>query len=155
MYPFYAISEELSAAAEYQEWLVEHDQKPSKVGAENLKKYQRAKYDQPAALTIYCDYLNINFWRSLQDMEEKFTSPMQKEHSKPRRRSIPPRPPSSRRRPSCSASCLHTDAVPEPVMTSARIWMGSTVFGSPPEQQVGYGVHQWGLHADDREVIRR
>ena len=40
-------------------------------------------YDKPAALTIYCDYLNINFWRSLQDTHEKFTSPMQKEHAKP------------------------------------------------------------------------
>ena len=154
VYPFYAISEELSAAAEYQEWLVEHDQLPSKVGAENLKKYQRAKYDQPAALTIYCDYLNINFWRSLQDMEEKFTSPLQKEHSKPPQTIYPASTAVVSAATELFGKLFATDTVPAPVMTSARIWMGSTVFGSPPEQQVGYGVHQWGLHADDREVIK-
>ena len=154
VYPFYAISEELSAAAEYQEWLVEHDQEPSPVGAENLKKYQRAKYDKPAALTIYCDYLNINFWRSLQDMEEKFTSPLQQEHSQPPQTIYPASVAVVSAATELFGKLFDTDAVPAPVMTSARIWMGSTAFDSPPEQQVGYGVHQWGLHADDREVIK-
>ena len=153
VYPFYAISEELSAAAEYQEWLVEHDQKPSKVGEENLKKYQRAKHDKPAALTIYCDYLNINFWRSLQDMAEKFTSPLQEEHSAPPQTIYPASKAVVSAATQLFGKLFATDSVPAPVMTSARIWIGSTVFGSPPEQQVGYGVHQWGLHADDREVI--
>ncbi len=154
VYPFYAISEELSAAAEYQEWLVQYDQKPSAIGAENLRKLQQAKYDKPAALTIYCDYLNINFWRSLQDMEEKFTSPMQKEHSVPPQTIYPASTAVVSAATELFGKLFHTDAVPAPVMTSARIWMGSTVFGSPPEQQVGYGVHQWGLHADDREVMK-
>ena len=154
VYPFYAISEELSAAAEYQEWLVEHDQAPSAVGAENLEKYQRAKYDKPAALTIYCDYLNINFWVSLQDMKDKFTSPLQEEHSKPPQTIYPASKAVVSAATELFGKLFATDSVPAPVMTSARIWRGSTVFGSPPEQQVGYGVHQWGLHADDREVIK-
>ncbi|MDP2710679.1 MAG: FAD-dependent oxidoreductase [Solirubrobacteraceae bacterium] len=154
VYPFYAINDELAAAAEYQEWLVEHDQEPSPVGAENLKEYQRAKYDRPAALTIYCDYLNINFWRSLQDMEEKFTSPLQERYSQPPQTIYPASTAVVSAATELFGKLFDTGAVPAPVMTSARIWIGSTVFGSPPEQQVGYGVHQWGLHADDREVIK-
>jgi monoamine oxidase len=154
VYPFYAISDELAAAAEYQEWLAEHKQAPSAVGAENLKKYQRAKYDKPAALTIYCDYLNINFWRSLQDMQEKFTSPLQEEHSQPPQTIYPASTAVVSAATELFGKLFGTDAVPAPVMTSARLWIGSTVFDSPPEQQVGYGVHQWGLHADDREVIK-
>ena len=43
--------------------------------------------------------------------------------------------------------------VPAPVLTSARIWAGTTELGIPPSQQVGYGVHQWGMHANDKEVM--
>ena len=154
VYPFYAISDELSAAAEYQEWLVTHRQQPSPAGAENLKKYQRAKYDKPAALTIYCDYLNINFWRSLQDMAEKFTSPLQERYSKSPQTIYPASTAVVSAATELFGKLFHTPSVPAPVMTSARIWIGSTVFGSPPEQQVGYGVHQWGLHADDRAVMQ-
>lgn len=154
VYPFYAIDDELFAAAEYQEWLVEHDEKPSAVGAKNLAKYQAAKYDKPAALTIYCDYLNINFWLALQDMEEKFTSPLQEQYSRPPQTIYPASTAVVSAATELFGKLFDTGAVPAPVMTSARIWIGSTVFGSPPEQQVGYGVHQWGLHADDREVIR-
>jgi monoamine oxidase len=154
VYPFYAISDELSAAAEYQAWLVTHDQEPSVIGAENMEQYARAKYEKPAALTIYCDYLNINFWRALQDMDEKFTSPLQKEHSKPPQTIFPASKAVVAAATELFKQLFNTDAVPEPTMTSARIWAGSTHFGAPPEQQVGFGVHQWGLHADDREVIK-
>ena len=37
--------------------------------------------DQPAALTIYCDYNNANFWEGLQNVGEKFSSPLQNDHS--------------------------------------------------------------------------
>lgn len=154
VYPFYALSEDLTAAADYHEWLLEHDEKPSPIGEKNLEKYQRAKYDKPAALTIYCDYLNINFWRGLQDMEEKFTSPLQEEYSKPPQTIYPASTAVVAAATELFGKLFNTDKVPAPVMTSARIWMGSTTFGSPPEQQVGYGVHQWGLHADDREVMK-
>jgi monoamine oxidase len=154
VYPFYAISDDLAAAAEYEEWLVEHKQEPSPIGAENMAKYQRAKYDRPAALTIYCDYLNINFWRALQDMPEKFTSPLQEEHSKPPQTIYPASVAVVRAATELFGKLFDTDAVPAPVMTSARIWMGPTVSDAPEEQQVGYGVHQWGLHADDREAMR-
>ncbi len=153
VYPFYAISEELSAAAEYQAWLVKYDKAPSKEGAKNLKKYDCEKYEKPAALTIYCDYLNINFWRALQDMDEKFTSPLQEEHSKPPQTIYPASKAVVSAATELFKKLFNTHYVPEPAMTSARIWAGSTRIGAPPEQQVGFGVHQWGLHADDREVI--
>ena len=38
-------------------------------------------------------------------------------------------------------------------MTSARIWRGTVEADAPPEQQFGFGVHQWGLHASDDQVI--
>lgn len=154
VYPFYALDPELTAAAEYKEWLTDHKAQPSPVGKENLEKYQRAKYDRPAALTIYCDYLNINFWRGLQDMPEKFTSPMQEAASKQSPQVIYPASTAV----VAAATELFRDlfatkAVPVPVLTSARIWMGPTVIDAPPEHEVGYGVHQWGLHADDRQAM--
>jgi len=48
---------------------------------------------------------------------------------------------------------FNTHYVPRPVLTSARIWSGATTFGVGPAEQVGYGVHQWGLHADDRQTM--
>lgn len=158
VYPFYSIDPGLSAAADYQAWLVSHDQVASPTGAANLAKYANEKYDKPAALTIYCDYLNINFWQALQDMPDKFTSPMQEKYTNP---------PDGKPQTIYAASnavvatatelfeqLFNTHYVPTPAMTSARIWSGTDVFDAPPEQQVGFGVHQWGLHADDKQVIK-
>ena len=39
-------------------------------------------------------------------------------------------------------------------MTSARIWEGSVEFNLKPSQQFGYGVHQWAIGANDRQVIK-
>ena len=154
MYPFYAISEELSAAAEYQDWLVKNDQRPSAVGAENLKKYAARQVRQAGGAD---DLLRLPQHQLLAvaaghagevhvaPAEGALTTPAD-DLSRLHRGRL--------RRHRAVRKLFHTDTVPAPVMTSARIWMGSTVFGSPPEQQVGYGVHQWGLHADDREVIK-
>ena len=38
---------------------------------------------RPAALTIYCDFNNTNFWEGLQHVGPAFSSPQQKEHSRP------------------------------------------------------------------------
>lgn len=50
---------------------------------------------------------------------------------------------------------FNTHYVPEPVMTSARIWEGSVDFDLKPSQQFGYGVHQWAIGADDRKVMEK
>jgi monoamine oxidase len=154
VYPFYAIDPALSAAAEYHEWLVAHNQPPSDIGADKLAEINADKYKRPAALTIYCDYLNINFWRGLQETGEMFDSSMQREASDKTPQTIYP---ASVEVVAAATSLFkklfNTHHVPQPVLTSARIWSGTTRFDAPPAQQVGFGVHQWGLHADDRAVI--
>jgi len=154
VYPFYSISEEVFAAAEYDEWLTAHPGDVPPDVAANLARINASKYEHPAALTIYCDYLNINFWRALQQGGELFDSPLQKKYSDV---------PSPHVFPASLAvvdaatrmfkTLFNTHYVPAPVMTSARIWRGATQFDLGPADQVGYGVHQWGLHADDRQVM--
>ena len=154
VYPFYAIDEENTAALEYAHWLQQkHEPTPEHLRG-RLQGIANAKFNRPAALTIYCDFLNINFWKALQENGPRFDSPMQREYSGHRGQAL------------FAASeavvetateffkrLFNTNYVPRPVLTSARIWEGSTLFGLPPGEQFGYGVHQWGLHADDAEVI--
>lgn len=104
--------------------------------------------DTPAALTIYCDYNNTNFWKGLQSVGEKFDSKLQKlyDHKKPQTLY-----------PASNAvvdeairqfkELYNTHYVPQPILTSFRLWDSSEAFG--------YAVHQWGLDAYDRTVIER
>ncbi len=102
--------------------------------------------DGPAPLTIYCDFTKTNFWETLQSMEPKFDSPLQRQHEQDPEVMFP-------------ASQAIVDeatrqltemfgvAIPQPVLTSFRLWSG--------EHQFGYAYHQWARHADDRGVIAR
>jgi monoamine oxidase len=154
VYPFYAIDPAVFAAVEYASWLGRRGVEPAPGVRERLEAITLGMYANPAALTIYCDYLNISFWRALQQNGQLFDSPMQQvvTHADPR--TIHP------------ASEAVVDAatrlfgrlfekqdVPRPVLTSARIWSGARTYAGSPAEQVGFGVHQWGLHADDRTVI--
>lgn len=101
----------------------------------------------PAALTIYCDYNNANFWNGLQNVGPMFSTPLQEEHSEPpqvlfaasqavvdeARRQL--------------QELFRTHYVPEPVLTSFRSWSGQKDFG--------FAYHQWGLNVNDREVRQR
>lgn len=154
VYPFYAIDEEAIAALEYLKWL---QQKGLPVPADlqtKLTNINNKKYNLPAALTIYCDYLNINFWRALQENGPLFDSPMQREYSAKKPQTV------------FAASeevvgaatrffqqLFNTNYVPRPAMTSARIWEGSSLYHLPAAEQFDYGVHQWGMHADDKAAI--
>lgn len=153
VYPFYAIDEQLAAAAMYQERLTEGHADPSEVGTKNLAEAALAKYHRPAALTIYCDYLNINFWQALQDMEPKFHSTMQDHYSTEPQSVFAASAAVVAAATTFFGQLFNTHFVPAPVLTSARIWRGSNELDPPPEQNFGFGVHQWGLHADDRQVI--
>ena len=42
--------------------------------------------------------------------------------------------------------------IPKPVLTSARIWAGSTSIKKEASERFGYGVHQWALHAQNDET---
>ena len=53
----------------------------------------------------------------------------------------------------CSHQLEASAPICRPRRSSSRIWRGSNEIDPPPEQDFGFGVHQWGLHADDRQVI--
>lgn len=165
VYPFYTISDEVAAALEYAKWLKDND-KPIPA---DVQAALDSKYDQPAALTIYCDYMNINFWVGLQNQAGKFDSDMQREN--------PKLAPASKvvveQATEFFKKLFNTHYVPQPVLTSARIWSGSTYFPSSAHQAherekgldaaadesttyqpYGFGVHQWALGAQDDEVMK-
>lgn len=101
----------------------------------------------PAALTIYCDFNNTNFWETAQQIGPKFTSELQEEYNRTHPQVL------------FAASEAIVDeatkqlkelfqmiSVPRPVLTSFRLWSG--------EQQFGYAYHQWARFADDRKVMK-
>lgn len=154
VYPFYAIDEATTAAVEYESWLQETGGAVPPEIQEKLDRITARKFHLPAALTIYCDYQNINFWRALQENGPSFDSPMQREYSGQEPQTIYPASEALvERATDFFRKLFNTNYVPRPVLTSARIWEGSTLFGAPPGETFGYGVHQWGLHADDADVI--
>ncbi|HYH07127.1 MAG TPA: FAD-dependent oxidoreductase [Thermoanaerobaculia bacterium] len=154
VYPFYAIDEANTAALEYESWLQQHGKTVPPDLVDKLNRITNRKYSLPAALTIYCDYLNINFWRALQENGPRFDSPMQREYSGREPQTIFAASEAVVETATAFFKWLfNTHYVPRPVLTSARIWEGSTVFGLPPGERFDYGVHQWGLHADDADVI--
>lgn len=100
----------------------------------------------PAALTLYCDFNNADFWQELQEIGAKFTSPLQQHYNDQvpqvlfaasqavvdeMRRQL--------------QDVFSTFTVPAPVLTSYRRWGDSEYFG--------YAYHQWARGADDRAVI--
>lgn len=103
--------------------------------------------DQPAALTIYCDYNNTNYWQGLQNVGPLFDSELQREHS------LPPQTLFAASRAVVNEAIkqfkqlFKTHYVPEPVLTSYRNWDG--------EDNFGFAYHQWALNADDKKVIKR
>jgi hypothetical protein len=104
--------------------------------------------NRPAALTIYCDFNNTNFWQGLQNIGPYFNSELQQKHNKPPQVLFPAsvaivkeatKQITELYQPKCP--------IPEPVLTSFRLWGGESDFG--------YAYHQWGLNADDKGVMQR
>ncbi len=154
VYPFYAIDPAVYAGLEYEEWLAFTHSEASPETRAKLDAIAAAKYDKPAALTIYCDYLNINFWRALQQTGPLFDSPMQQAASGADPQTVYPASEAVVEAATRLFQRLfNSHYVPRPVLTSARIWSGATTFGVAPAEQFGFGVHQWGLHADDRRAM--
>ncbi|OED44181.1 hypothetical protein AB833_02150 [Chromatiales bacterium (ex Bugula neritina AB1)] len=101
----------------------------------------------PAALTLYCDFNNTNFWQGLQNIAPYFTSKLQHQHDEDKIIT------------GCSQAVVDEATrqlqqvfdmpapPPEPAMTSFRLWSG--------EDDFGYAYHQWALNADDAQVIPR
>jgi len=101
----------------------------------------------PAALTIYCDFNSTNFWQGLQNVTPMFDSPLQQQNSKPPQVIFPASVAVVKEAMNQIQQVYHVAEVPEPVMTSYRLWGG--------EEDFGYGYHQWALNANDREVMER
>lgn len=154
VYPFYAIDPAVFAALEYEQWLAQSGHEPSPAVRAKLDEIAAGKFEKQAALTIYCDYLNINFWRALQQSGDLFDSPLQRVVSGTDPQTVYPASEAVVDAATRLFGLLfNTNDVPRPVLTSARIWSGTTSLGAPPAEQFGFGVHQWGLHADDRQVM--
>ncbi|ALU42641.1 FAD-dependent L-amino acid oxidase [Pseudoalteromonas rubra] len=150
VYPFYAVNEELVAALMYQERKTE----PSQSTQAKLDHISSEKYERPAALTIYCDYLNINFWSALQNIGETYHHPHQDDYVTDIPGDIYPASNAVVEQATrFFKDIFNTHYVPEPILTSARIWQGSVRFDVPPSQQFGFGVHQWAVGADDKQVM--
>lgn len=102
----------------------------------------------PAALTIYCDWDNTNFWQGLQSVGEPFDSPEQRKHGEEKPQTLFP---ASRavveEALRLFAQLYNTREIPQPILTSFRLW--------DDESDFGYAVHQWGLDARDDGVIER
>lgn len=154
VYPFYAIDEEAFAALEYRQALAARGEPIPAALTSKLDKIDTKKYNAPAALTIYCDYLNINFWKALQENGPLFDSAKQREYSGHVPQTLFP---ASQEVVAAATEFFRqlfdTTYVPQPTLTSARIWDGSALSSVPPSQAFDFAVHQWGLHARDDVVI--
>jgi hypothetical protein len=107
---------------------------------EMLDDYSR-KYSGPSALTLYCDFINTNFWVQLQSLGEPYSTGF-------------PQPPNS----TPASAALVDEAqrqfklifarndVPLPVVTTYRVWS---------DNEYGYGYHQWKIGRDDAEIRDR
>lgn len=102
---------------------------------------------QPAALTIYCDFTNTIFWEGLQNVGPKFDSPLQKEHSQKPQVLFAASQAVVEEAIRQFKVLFKTHYVPQPVLTSYRLWSGQHDFP--------HAYHQWGLNADDSKVMPR
>ncbi|MFY7670721.1 flavin monoamine oxidase family protein [Tenacibaculum sp. MEBiC06402] len=103
--------------------------------------------NEPAALTIYCDYNNTNYWQGLQNVGPLFDSELQREHSKEPQTLFAASQEVVNEALKQFKLLFKTHYVPDPVLTSYRNWDG--------EDNFGYAYHQWALNADDKKVIER
>jgi monoamine oxidase len=152
VYPFYSINDQLAAALMYKE----RKSNPSRDVEQKLEQIGADKYQRPAALTIYCDYLNINFWSSLQNKGEIYRHANLEDYIDEKTIPADIYPASIavvEQATKFFKELFNTHYIPKPIITSARIWEGSVSLELPQSQQFGYGVHQWAVGANDREVI--
>jgi hypothetical protein len=100
-----------------------------------------------AALTLYLDFNNVNFWNGLQNIEPMFDSPMQKMHSESPQVIFPASEAVVEEAMKQLGDLFGTTWIPRPVLTSFRSWSG--------EHDFGYAYHQWALNAQDEEIMDR
>jgi hypothetical protein len=102
----------------------------------------------PAALTIYCDWDNANYWHGLQTVGKKFSSKLQENHNNDLPQVLYPASEAVVKEARKQLALLFgVPTIPKPELTSFRLWNGQSDFG--------YAVHQWGLGANDKDVIEQ
>ena len=128
IYPFYSIPVEEAGSEQV------------KLTAEEEKHYKAA------ALTMYCDFDNSMFWQGLQNVGEKFSSPLQEKQSKPPQTLYPATKAvvAELRKQLAQLFSVKIDSVPEPLLTSYRLWDG--------EDDFEFAYHQWRLGVNDVTV---
>ena len=97
----------------------------------------------PAALTIYCDINNAQFWSSLQRLGHKFQSPLQDK----KKELLPASEPVVLEALNQFRKVFNIENIPHPILTSYRSWDG--------EDEYGYAIHMWGLGVDDRKITKK
>lgn len=103
-------------------------------------------HNEPAALTLYCDFNNTNFWKGLQNVGPKFTSPLQEIYNKKKVQTVFPASQAVVAEIRDQIGRLFgVTNIPEPVFTSYRLWNG--------EDDFEHAYHQWQLNVNDKEVI--
>ncbi|MFQ3219195.1 MAG: hypothetical protein ACI8R9_001985 [Paraglaciecola sp.] len=124
VYPFYALPKDQS---------------------ESTPELPEIRDEAPAALTIYCDFDNTNFWHGLQNVGVMFTSALQDRESHKSPQVIYPASQmvvaEARKQ---IAQLFGTNNVPEPVLTSYRLWDG--------QEDFEFAYHQWRMNARDSEI---
>ncbi|WP_378179205.1 oleate hydratase [Aquimarina sp. SS2-1] len=102
--------------------------------------------EEPAALTLYCDFNHTNFWKGLQNVGPKFTSPLQEKYNNMESPTV-----------FAASQAVVAEArkqmgllfgvtnIPEPIFTSYRLWNG--------EDDFEHAYHQWQLNVNDKETI--
>eukprot|EP00737_Agarophyton_chilense_P003410 gb/GEZJ01003991.1/.p1 GENE.gb/GEZJ01003991.1/~~gb/GEZJ01003991.1/.p1 ORF type:complete len:623 (-),score=85.42 gb/GEZJ01003991.1/:221-2089(-) len=149
VYPFYASDDQLFAAEEYRSYISSTAESISAEINLKLEEIHSRKYSKPAAMTIYAEYQNVEFWKALQKTGDLFTSKLQDKHKE----TMPAASQKVVNEASRFFESLFDCKVPGPLLTSARIWSGSTSTDERGSDNVGYGMHVWGRHAEDDKAM--
>jgi hypothetical protein len=108
-----------------------------------------------AALTIYCDVNNSQFWRSLQKLGHLFQSELQDQYEKLLPASEPVVTEAIRQ----LGKVFNMKDIPYPILTSYRSWDGKDDYKTNVEDaqaaEHAYAVHLWGLGVDDYDVMKK
>lgn len=101
--------------------------------------------DAAAALTIYCDFDNTNFWHGLQNVGRMFDRCLQpRESSKVPQVMYPASQKVVTEAKKQLALLFGTNEIPDPVLTSYRLWDG--------DEDFEFAYHQWRMNAKDSEI---
>ncbi len=105
----------------------------------------KSETTEAAALTIYCDFSNTNFWAGLQNVGSPFCSPLQEEENNREFQTMFAASQPVVDEITRQLKVLFTvDSIPEPILTSYRLWDGTSDFE--------HAYHQWKVGVVDSTV---